>query len=344
MRSTCILKHFPSDLPLILKTTVPPWFFENELHGRSYEILPEEYDCGAIQLDGIQIDPEETLSTYQSIHERNQQQLEAEVEFLRQKKVRLVVSDIPSLACRAAHEAGIPSVLVANFTWVEIYQGLLELEPALKEPYRSLLDAMREEYALATLALITPPAVAMDLFPRKEHVPMVARHGRNRREEVVKALGLDPSKKLYLFYVGHWGLGEANWKRLEKIDDSIFLTLHPLARGVSNLVYVEKRPCSHVDLTASCDAVIGKPGYGLVGECLSSGTPLLYTPREEFVEYFALHEALQQWGGGIVIPRGDFYALNWRYYLQQVDRLRPKPPIPLNGAEVCARKILEFLD
>ena len=38
------------------------------------------------------------------------------------------------------------------------------------------------------------------------------------------------------------------------------------------------------DLVVSCDAVLGKCGYGTVTECVVNGTPLLYIPRPGWPE------------------------------------------------------------
>jgi hypothetical protein len=44
------------------------------------------------------------------------------------------------------------------------------------------------------------------------------------------------------------------------------------------------RDLHYPDLVAAADAVISKPGYGIVSECIVNGTALLYTARGRFVE------------------------------------------------------------
>ncbi len=48
---------------------------------------------------------------------------QAEADFLRRRGATLVVGDIPPLAFRAAHLAGLPAVALGNFTWDWIYEG-----------------------------------------------------------------------------------------------------------------------------------------------------------------------------------------------------------------------------
>lgn len=44
-------------------------------------------------------------------------------------------------------------------------------------------------------------------------------------------------------------------------------------------------PDSYVpDLVHAADVVLGKIGYGFVSECISTGTPLVYVPRQHWPE------------------------------------------------------------
>ncbi len=49
---------------------------------------------------------------------------------LRRDGVDLVVTDVAALPCAAAAAAGIPAVILSNFTWDWIYEGFLEEEVA----------------------------------------------------------------------------------------------------------------------------------------------------------------------------------------------------------------------
>ena len=53
-------------------------------------------------------------------------------------------------------------------------------------------------------------------------------------------------------------------------------------RVVGSARYHELR---YEDLVATAEAVVTKPGYGIVSECVANGTPLLYTSRGRFIEY-----------------------------------------------------------
>ena len=48
--------------------------------------------------------------------------------------------------------------------------------------------------------------------------------------------------------------------------------------------HLADRGLKYEDLIAAADAVVGKPGYGIVSECIANGTALLYSPRSRFAE------------------------------------------------------------
>jgi hypothetical protein len=92
----------------------------------------------------------------------------------------------------------------------------------------------------------------------------------------------------------------------------------------------------HEDLVASVDLVISKPGYGIVGECLANGTPLLYGPREEFAEYAALDAALSEFAGGLKVSGKEFVQLEWKETLGRVPARGSVARVPAPGGERVA--------
>jgi UDP-N-acetylglucosamine:LPS N-acetylglucosamine transferase len=96
------------------------------------------------------------------------------------------------------------------------------------------------------------------------------------------------------------------------------------------------------DVVASCDAVIAKPGYGTVGECMANGIPVMYYPRPEFAEYAALRRAMIEWGGAVQIPFADFTELRWRSALDRAVMLDP-PRVDSSGAREAAREIMRLV-
>ena len=334
IRTTQVLKALPPDLPLILKTTVPEKLFREELSGRPFEYISAEYDCGCLQSDSVTVLRRETLTRYSEIASANMLRLPEEIAFLQSRGVRCVASDVPSFPLLAAREAGIPGVAVANFTWHDIYS-----EYADTPQDAALLAQMASEYAIATLACLTPLAVPTvgDVFPNSKRVPLVARRGNRVRDELMQTLGLVSGKKLALLYLGNWGLA-VDWAELGRWSEWVFLVdTAPASVLPPNVCVFDPSHWRYADVAASVDVVATKAGYGTLTECIANSVPLIYLPRHGFVEHTALVLGMKGWGGGIEISEADFFNGNWGHSLEAVQTARPDPTVyPTNGAEVIA--------
>ena len=101
---------------------------------------------------------------------------------------------------------------------------------------------------------------------------------------------------------------------------------------------------SYVDAVAAADAVITKPGYGIVSDCLANGTPMIYTERGQFREYPALVDEMRRELTTVHMDLNDLWEGKWEESLKSISSLpRKKPQLRTDGAEVAAGKILEFL-
>lgn len=337
-REVEVLRHLPAAVPLVIKTVAPEWFWRREL-GRPFELIADQFDVGCAQKDGLDIDVAGTLVAWRAMQERNRFRLEEEAEWLKQVGARVVVSDVPSFPALAARIAGIPSILIANFTWGEIYQGLAAQEPE----FIPIVDQLGDEYAEFTLALETWFAVPMHHLRKIESVGLVARPGQARRDTLLAALPAEASqKRLALVYVGGWGL-PIPYEQVTQFTDWHFLSLDAPPTVPANWSVLSRNLMDHPDLVASVDLVISKPGYGLAGECVTLGTPLLYPPRPEFAEYAALDSVLASWAGGCRISREDFLNVHWRESLEWAATVREVPRLPAPGGPVAAQRIREMM-
>ena len=109
-------------------TTVPEWFFQDSLIG-SYSYLYFESDIGVVQVSPFEEDLPGTIERLKSFLPFQGQRSEFLGCYLENKGCSLVICDISPLGIQAAHQAGIPAVLVENFTWEWIYAGYQTLEP-----------------------------------------------------------------------------------------------------------------------------------------------------------------------------------------------------------------------
>ena len=333
-REVDILRRLPDDIPLVVKTSAPEWFWRAEV-SRPFTFVADAFDVGCLQSNSLDVDAPATLAAYKEIAAQNAARADEELEDLRRRGARVVLTDVPAFPLTLAARLGIPGLCVANFTWADIYAHLAEEEPG----FGPLAARLESEYAQAALLLDADLSLPMTYFPRRTEVGIVARPWRARRDELLRLLPPEVAragKRVALLYVGNWGL-PLPWPRLETFGDGWhFVSLAAPPVPVANFSVLPQTAMPHPDLVASLDLVISKPGYGLVGECLAAGTPLLYCPREAFVEYQALDAVLSGWPGGLRIPTEAFLDADWRPYL---DRVPPRGSIesrPAGGGRRAA--------
>lgn len=336
VRTIAIINRLPAEIPVILVSNAPREFLDQELR-RPVTIRPAGFDCGTIQPDGFTVDPQATLETYNEIHQQNQAQLERECDFLKSHGVRLVASDVPSFPLKVARHAGIPGVLVANFTWACIYEEHVHKLP----DYRLLLEEMKGEYRCASKCLRMAFSTPMPWMPNVESIGLVGRQGRNIRRELAQEYTLDPSKRWVLLYLGRWP-SSFQWSKLGSIADTHFLVLGDTGPADGPLTRIDAERFAGFDVVASCNAVVAKPGYGIASDCMANDVPLVYTTREGFAEFPPLHADLQKWGRGVCIPADIFMAGELELPLQQAYRSTGSVPFPVDGTARAAARLTQW--
>jgi hypothetical protein len=244
------------------------------------------------------------------------------------------------LGIAVAEAAGLPSVLIENFTWDWIYRPYVEAEPRL-EPFRRLLGAI---YAGATLRVQTEPVCYS--VPGAATVPPVSRAPRRKRRGVRRQLEIGEDEPLALLTMG--GISWA-WKFLDRLQshESIrFLAFDDgncLARRGSLQLLPERSPIYLPDLIGSVDAVVGKLGYSTVAEAWSAGLRYAWVDRPAFPESPVLADFVGRCLPSIEIDPEHFVEGDWLADLERLfDRPRPAPREG-HGADQVADRILRLL-
>ena len=180
----------------------------------------------------------------------------------------------------------------------------------------------------------------MPYFGHRESVGLIARAGRDRRGAVLDALpGAARDKRLALVYAGDWGL-PVPYTQLARFGDWHFLSLGaPNAELPPNWTVLSRSVMAHPDLVASVDVVASKVGYGLVGECLTGGTPIIYCPRTGFAEYPVIDAYLSPRPHGLRISAEAFLSGEWGDALGSVPARGTVPEETAPGGAVAADRI-----
>jgi L-arabinokinase len=301
--------------------------------GPGVVLRPVACDAGLAQRDALVIDEPGTAARCAELERSWAARLEAEVAFLRERGARLVLGDVPPLAFAAAARAGVPALALGNFGWDAVYRHLAARQPSLA----ASADRAAAAYATVALLLELPFATGLESFRRREPVGLVARRPAVPRGEARRRLGLDGRPAVLLSF-GGVGLPGLERGRLAGLGDIRLLWPDELAAARLDALGLD-----YPDVVGAVDAVVTKPGYGIVSDAVAAGTPLVYTERGDFPEYEVLVRDMVRLVPCAHVSNADLLAGRLEAPLRQVlDRPRPAPP-DLGGAGRAAGLVLEAL-
>ncbi len=338
------LRRRRPDIDLLLRTTAPRELFE---HGLSddFEHTAVRLDVGVVQSDSLTLDLAETLRCCRSISAARPRLVEQEIERLGSRDVRLVLGDIPAFSFEVAARLGVPGVAAANFSWDWIYEEYAEELPG----FDAICAELRRAYAKAELLCRLPMACPMPAFGEVVDVPLVARTSRAQPTEVRRRLDLPSGTRLVLLSFGGMGL---SFESLPPAPPGVCFVLPHGSRStevgpgyvaVANSE-LRSRGLRYEDLVAAADAVMTKPGYGIVAECAANRTPIVYTSRGRFREYPVLVDYIERNLAAVYLDNRELRAGRW---LEAIDAVLQAPwpgPMPrTDGAEVVADVLAGYL-
>ena len=74
------------------------------------------------------------------------------------------------------------------------------------------------------------------------------------------------------------------------------------------------------DLVGAAEAVVTKPGYGIISECIANDAAMLYTSRGHFPEYDVLVEEMPKYVRSAFISHDDLFDGKWEIAPRQAAR------------------------
>jgi hypothetical protein len=340
-----------------VRTAAPRWLFDLTVKGKvTFSTL--ETDTGVVQIDALTLDEADSIRRASAFHSDLVTRAASETRILRELGAGLIVGDIPPLAFAVGAAAGIPSIAIGNFTWDWVYADYPRVRLA-----PSLLPAIRGAYARASMALRLPMSGGFETISNVKDIPFIARHATRTREEVCKILKLPADKPIILASFGGYGLPGLDTDALAKLKKYTAITTAnlPLGRGRKEMPTAERKGSfvslneeamydagvRYEDLVGAAEAVVTKPGYGIISECIANDSAILYTSRGHFPEYDVLVDELPKYTRSAFINHDDLFAGKWETHL---DKLLAQPKQKnykkpdTNGADVAAEILLKALD
>jgi hypothetical protein len=328
-----------STIPFEIFTHVPRWFFDDSLSGDfGYHSLLT--DMGLVQRTPLQADIAETVERLNHFFPFDAFMIRELGEQVKKLRCGLIICDIAPMGIVVAQEAGIPSLLIENFTWDWIYEGYLKQDGRLGDHIHYLKGIFEAApFHIQTEPICDRQNVDLTTFP-------VCRKTKTPAREIRKRLGIPVSAKALLITMG--GI-EEKYNFLEKLATKrdVHFVIPGAGREVTirdNLVLLPHHSdYFHPDLVNASDAVIGKVGYSTLAEIYYAGVPFGYVARSRFRESQKLVSFIQDRMTGLPISGDQFYSGSWLSSLHDLlalPRVHRQDP---NGAEQIARFIHDLI-
>lgn len=316
-------------------STVPRWFFEESL-GTSFGYHEELVDVGFRQRSALEADLPGTVSALRTLLPFDETRVGALAESVRSAGCDVVLCDIAPLGVAVAEAAGVPSVLLENFSWAWLYESFRDESPDLVA-YGEVLDRWS---ARAVVRVQARPVCARDRG--LELVEPIAREARRTRAEVRRQLAIPDHRPMVVITMGGHGESMPFLRRLRALAGTEFLITGARRTTVDgNLRLVDNRsPLYMPDVLRAADALVAKLGYGTVCEAWSEGLPFAHVTRSDSREMASLERFAAQEIPGFLITADGFADGGWIDRLPELLAL-PRADRRQGGAERAADILLD---
>jgi UDP-N-acetylglucosamine:LPS N-acetylglucosamine transferase len=310
-------------------TTVPFWFFQDSLS------VPFTYhklltDIGLVQKTAFQADLDETLCKLAEFLPFQPLLIEKIAATVERANCVLIICDISPMGIAVGKQAGIPTMLVENFTWDWLYQQYVDVATR----FNGHIDYLKTLFAEAHYHIKTEPYCSPDQVDLT--VAPASRKIKNPPESIRKQLGLPAASKMVLITAGGIGQHYSFLDRLKKLRHIKFILpgagLQMTIRD--NLIILPPRSdFYHPDLVNASDAVVGKVGYSTLAEVYHAGVPFGYAVRSNFRESEPMAAFIDSEMNGISVDESEFSTGAWADKLNDLlDMARVQRSAP-NGSD-----------
>jgi hypothetical protein len=324
----CALRNLFPRISFVVRSGLPETRLRERL-GDDIEFVRASTDFGCAMVGPFEVDRWGTLERYRRVDAAWDATVEEIAALLRSRRCNGVFTNISYPALAAAKRVGLPSVACSSLIWSEVARHYIG---GLTPDADGVIDRICAAYDQASLILRLVPGM-----PMREHRTLridqpIARVGRARRVELRRVLGLDEATDVVLCAFG--GMLPERPAALAS-DKRIALIVPSSWNGA--VTPIEALDWPFEDLIASVDAVLSKPGYGIVAELACNATPSILVTRGDWPEKPYLVSWIQQVGRCRLSPRLE--DLDTKALSALLDEMRAdacRPPIDAGGEDSVA--------
>ncbi len=307
-----------------------------EDYSSSIEYYEENTDVGLILKEGsIEVDKNRLKVKLYDFINSWEERGEKEKEFLQNNDVSLVVSDIIPWIFKACSDGKVKSILISNFTWMEIYKELF------KDEYidKSYLNS----YGLADETFIYPLSGCINQYAiNPKHVGLCCRDFNDRKVKEIR----DKFKMPIVFVSVGRSVQLNKTINVEKLP-YVFVFTDGINLVGSNTYRLPIEIQNTQDYIKASDYVLTKAGWSTVSEAICAKKPIIVIDRKEVTEDRKTIENLLDLGIALTIKNHEINEKDLRRILLEVESKRSNylniKDLYNNKSNIIAQKLIYAL-
>lgn len=315
-----------------LDVTVRTGLGEQTLAARlegAFRLCPSDSEFGVAMDSPMLVDREATLRRYAALHQDYDAHADRLAAWVAQEGFDAVLSNVSYLMVEAAARAGLPVLAMSSLNWHDIFRHYC----AGLDGADRIAAQMHAAYARASAFARLVPGLEMADFDTVPIEAAIASRGTPRRATLLERFGAGDRARIVLVALGGVeGVEPPPWSQEAMANHLLFGYASWGGRGPWRAPQESGLP--FVDLVASADLVVTKPGYGIVTEVAAAGVPTLMLARDGWPEEPPFVDWLQAHGRCLYSDR-TLESFSLREVLDLCEWLdaAPMPPGPALGGE-----------
>ena len=311
-------------LRLSVRSALPRPVLAAHLHGDFLHVA-EAGDVGMLMDSAVDVRVADSAAAYRALYAGRRHDTAALVDLYRRLRPDLVLVNAPCTPLGACRAAGIPVMALCSLDWATVLESYCGDLPGMS----AVLDWMRECYAGARPFLRPQPARPDIPFLDARAVGPIARLGRDQRRSLDGPMS-SADTRLVLVALGGIDtvLPLSTWPRLEGV---VFVTPGAPPPDREDWFGLATPARTFIDVLASADAVVTKPGYGTFVESVCNATRVLYSPRPDWPEEPWLSDWLERHGTARAVDRERLWHGDFADELEALLQRPVSPPLAPSG-------------
>lgn len=269
-------------LEVVVRTGLPAAVVRARFEARGLpapEVRHDDTEFGFVMHDALRIDLPASLARYAMLFAERDARLAHERDALRDARCDAVLANVGWLPIAAAASLGVPAWGVCSLNWADVLDACAAGRPGVAP----IVAWMRDAYARADAVFALEPGMPFEAFANRVSTEPIARLGTRRPESLRAAIGAPPDARLLLVAFGgipmridtaRWRM-PAGWHAIATFDG---VTEHETVHDAARLDW------DWLDVVASVDAMVAKPGYGTFAEAGFAARDTLVVPRDDWPE------------------------------------------------------------